>query len=55
VLAADRDSLTGFLFRTTTGQVPASSVAVDVELHMEWRQGLNDGYADSLSFTLVGR
>ena len=55
VLAADRNGVTGLLFRTQTGTVPANSTSVVVTLTMTRLEGTaNDGYADSLALVLTG-
>jgi len=53
VLAADRTSQTGMLFRSSTGLVPASTRQVVMQVRMTREAGTyNDGYADDLSFSL---
>lgn len=55
VLAADRNNVTGFVFRKTAGAVPAHTTQIVVALSMPGAQGdFNDGYADSLSLVLHG-
>jgi hypothetical protein len=49
----DRDNISGLLFRDTTGDLPAGTLMIDVQLQMTRLQGSdNDGYADNLSFVL---
>jgi len=53
VLSSDRGGATGFLFRTTSGFVPAGAQSANVTLQMTRLQGsYNDGYADDLSLVL---
>ncbi|HEX6777739.1 MAG TPA: hypothetical protein VF099_06030 [Ktedonobacterales bacterium] len=55
VLAADRNNVTGFLSRTTTGKAPKGTRKIVVTLTMTRVSGsANDGYADNLSLTLQG-
>lgn len=53
VLAVDRGSLTGLLFREISGAVPSLTRSLEIEIAMT-RQGgsYNDGYADNLSLIL---
>ncbi|MBS0190616.1 MAG: hypothetical protein U0573_01840 [Phycisphaerales bacterium] len=53
VRASQRNWLTGMLFRTTSGVVPAGTRSARVEILMTREAGsYNDGYADDLSLTL---
>ena len=55
VLAADRGSVTGLIFETSTRAVPAGTVSVDAILTLTRVEGTaNDGYADDLSLVLTG-
>ena len=55
VLAADRGSVTGLIFKTATAAVPVGTTSVEAELVMTRLEGTaNDGYADNLSVTLAG-
>ncbi len=54
VLAADRGSVTGLFFKSTSGMVPAGTRRIDVDLAMTRASGsANDGYADNLSLTFT--
>jgi len=51
VTEADRTGLTGLLFRTTSGVIPAGTTDIDFILTLNRTDGsYNDGYADNLSF-----
>ena len=53
VLAADRSSQTGLLFRSSGGAVPIGTQSIAVDLQMTREAGsYNDGYADNLSLVL---
>ena len=55
VTNADRDYVTGLLFRSTDGFVPIGARSVNVDLLMTRLDGsYNDGYADNLSLVLTG-
>lgn len=55
VLAADRNNVTSFLYRTTSGKAPKGTRKIVVTLTMTRVSGsANDGYADDLSLTLQG-
>ncbi len=54
VLASDRASQTGLLFRGKTNAVPVGARQVKVTLTMTFTAGgYNDGYADNVSFVLT--
>lgn len=54
VLAAERNSTTCFMEKTTRGPVPAGTRRIRVTITMRRTEGTsNDGYADNLSLTLV--
>ena len=54
VTAADRNNVTGMIASKSTGIVPAGTRSVDVLMQMTRAQGVyNDGYADSISFSLA--
>ena len=53
VLAAERNSVTSLVSKTTSGTVPAKTRRVEVVLEMTRTSGsYNDGYADNLSLVL---
>jgi len=53
VLAADRENVTGLLFRSLTGSIPAGTGSALITLTLTRLQGsYDDGYADNLSFSL---
>lgn len=52
VTNTDRGNATGLLLRSFSGVVPVGTRYVIFTLQMTHRQGDNDGYADSLSFSL---
>lgn len=52
VTDADRNSQTGFQFRTTTGSVPANTQSVEVSVRYEASWQGTDGYADNVSLTI---
>ena len=53
VTAAQRKDVTGMLFRSKSGKVPASARKADVTLRMVREDGAYvDGYADNLSLTI---
>ncbi len=53
--AADRQNVTGMVSKSTSGTVPASTRSVELRLEFTRAEGSsNDGYADSLSFSLSG-
>jgi len=55
VTAAERSNVTGLLSRSTSGTVPAGTRNVELRLEFTRTEGTyNDGYADSLSFSLSG-
>ncbi len=55
VTNVDRGNVTGLLFRTTSGSVPAGTRTVDLLLTLTRAAGFsNDGYADNLSLVLTG-
>lgn len=56
VTAADRNSVTGMLYRFTGGTVPAGTRSVEAVLVLSRvsNGNYNDGYADDLAFRLVG-
>lgn len=53
VTNVDRDNKTGTWFRATTGKLPAGTRKVLLELRAICETGINDGYADNLSFVLT--
>jgi hypothetical protein len=55
VSAAERSNLTALLYRSTTGTLPAGTSSVVLTLWFTRLDGsYDDGYADSLAFTLSG-
>lgn len=51
VTEADRNGLTGLLFRTTSGVIPAGTIDINFVLSLARTDGsYDDGYADNLSF-----
>jgi len=53
VTNTDRDQVTGFVNRSTSGWVPTSTRAVIVAVTFTWTAGsTTDGYADDLSFSV---
>lgn len=53
VTNTDRGDATGLLLRSFSGNVPVGTRRIVFTLRMTHRQGDNDGYADSLSFSLL--
>jgi hypothetical protein len=54
VYASDRSGVTGLLLRSATGTVPAGTRQIDIVQGMTRVSGsANDGYTDSLAFTLT--
>lgn len=53
VTNTDRGNATGLLLRSFSGNVPIGTRSVIFTLRMTHRQGDNDGYADSLFFSLL--
>ncbi len=55
VLAADRNSVTGLLFRKLTADVPANARSAQIDLVQTGDGFYNDGYADNLSLVLLSK
>lgn len=53
VSAADRNNVTGLLFRSANGLVPPSTRRLEITLQMTRVTGDNDGYADSLDLRFL--
>jgi hypothetical protein len=53
VTAADRGNVTGLLYRSLNGTIPATTRFAQIQVHFEWDSGTyNDAYADNLSFVV---
>ena len=52
VLAAERENKSDFLYRSTSGTVPAGSASVRLILRTKRNDGIADAYADNLKFSL---
>ncbi|MCZ6834963.1 MAG: alkaline phosphatase family protein [Planctomycetota bacterium] len=52
-IGGEGEALTGLLHRQTKGTIPKGCRRVELVLESEVGEGLNDGYADDLSFLLV--
>ncbi len=54
VTAANRGNVTKFLQRSLTGNIPANTRFIQVQIHFDYQTGVyNDSYADNLSLVLT--